>query len=221
MRNYKIFFTLFLSLFLVSSLFADKTKQNSKKEDNNIAYLGLQKQVSRLYKVTGNFKKDNKYNKKNVAFESYVLYKQDDNKEQVNISTDTYNILGTENGFDVLAMDPDTIYNIDGTEISYYHKRLTFTDYQKAQIKYLEMERQSKILALDREINSKKKLLDEELSGGFTDVFLIDELSKEIKSLAVDKETVNINVDKKIRYILAPEQYLKYKEKQNKKNKKK
>ena len=67
---------------------------------------------------------------------------------------------------------------------------------------------------------NKKKLLDEELAGGFTDVFLIDELSKEIKILVVDKETVNINVDKKIRYILAPEQYLKYKEQQSKKNKK-
>ena len=221
MKKYKIFFTLFLSLFLVPNLFADETKQNSKNKDNNSEYLDLQKQVSRLYKITGNFKKDDKYNKKEYFCEYFISDKKNDsNNENFNLDN-SYDLSDQENGFNVLAMDPDTIYDIDGTEISYYHKKLTFTDYQKAQIKYLEMERQSKILTLDKEINSKKKLLDEELSGGFTDVFLIDELSREIKALAVDKETVNINVDKKIRYILAPEQYLKYKQVQNKKNKKK
>lgn len=217
MKKYKIVFKLFLVLFFVSNLFAANTKQDSKEEDNNVAYLSLQKQVSREYRITGNFKKDNKYNKKNVVYVRLDNNKQDDTKQVA--SKEKYSVAGNESGFDLLNTNSSIIYNINGNEVQ-IPRRLSFTEYQKAQVNYLEMERKYKILALEKEISSKKKILDEELISEFSDVFLIDALSKEIKALAVDKETVNINIDKKIRYVLPPEQYLKYKEKQNKKNKK-
>ncbi|MBR4633365.1 MAG: hypothetical protein IKO48_08645, partial [Elusimicrobia bacterium] len=98
-------------------------------------------------------------------------------------------------------------------------KKLVFTKYQKAQINYLELERKSKLFALEKEMSLRKKTLDEELAKKFQDVFLINDISEEIKKLAVDIETVNINVDKKIRYVLDPEQYLQYKQLQNDKTK--
>ena len=215
MKKYKIVFKLFLVSFLVSNLFA-ATNQDSK-EDNNIAYLSLQKQASREYRVTGKFKKDNKYNEKNVVYARIDNNKKDDTEKVT--SNENYNVAGNESGFDLLNTSSGIVYDISGDEVQ-IPRRLSFTEYQKAQVNYLEMERKYKTLALEKEISSKKKILDEELVNEFSDVFLIDALSKEIKALAVDKETVNINIDKKIRYVLPPEQYLKYKEKQNKKNKK-
>ena len=52
------------------------------------------------------------------------------------------------------------------------------------------------------------------------DIYFINKLSDEIKQLVVDKETITINADKKIRYVLSPKQYIEYKEKQNKSKKK-
>ena len=217
MKKYKIVFKLFLVFFFVSNLFAANVKQESKEEDNNVAYLSLQKQVSREYRITGNFKKDNKYNKKYVVYARLSNDKQDDTEKDA--SNNKYSVSGNEAGFDLLNTNSGVIYNISGNEVQ-IPRRLSFTEYQKAQVNYLEMERKYKTLALEKEISSKKKILDEELTSEFSDVFLIDALSREIKALAVDKETVNINIDKKIRYVLPPEQYLKYKQKQNKKNKK-
>jgi len=111
------------------------------------------------------------------------------------------------------------VYNIDGRELYSYSKRLALTKYQQAQVDYLEIERKSKILALDKEISYRRKLLDEELANDMYDAFTVDEISKEIKELVIDKETVNLNVDKKLRYVLDSDQYLKYKQKQKNKNK--
>ena len=74
-------------------------------------------------------------------------------------------------------------------------------------------------MVINKELNYRKKLLDEELANELQDAFIIEEISREIKMLAADRETVNINVDKKIRYILDSEQYLIYKRNKNKKNK--
>ena len=81
MKKYKIVFKLFLVFFFVSNLFAANVKQESKEEDNNVAYLSLQKQVSREYRITGNFKKDNKYNKKYVVYARLSNDKQDDTEK--------------------------------------------------------------------------------------------------------------------------------------------
>jgi Spy/CpxP family protein refolding chaperone len=81
------------------------------------------------------------------------------------------------------------------------------------------MEKKYKLLALDKEIASRKKSLNEELSKEYFDVYFINKLSDEIKQLVVDKETVTINTDKKIRYVLTPQQYIEYKAQQSKKKK--
>ena len=131
-----------------------------------------------------------------------------------------YNVTGSEYKFR-RSYDPKKMFVIDGTEIMGFSDKLIFTKYQKAQLDFLEMEKQCKFSVLDKEISSRKKMIDDELSKSYFDIFVIDELSKEIKILTADKEKVDINVEKKIRYVLSPEQYVKYKEKQNKKKKKK
>ena len=224
MKKYKLFFKIFFVLYFASNLFVDVSgeylEKKDKNEDKNIAYLGLEKKASNekeyLY-ITGNEKKvEKELNEKDEANGNGVfsVHKILGNKKSVQ-----YNITGIENKFSLSDKELKNIYNIDGTEKVKYSKKLLLTKYQKAQIEYLEMERNCKTLVLDNEINLKKKMLNEELARNLADVFLIDELSKEIKLLAVDKETVDINVDKKIRYVLTQEQYLEYKQK-NKKNKK-
>jgi hypothetical protein len=222
---YKTSFKIFLILCLASNLFADTNntpiEQQEKSEDKIVAYLGLEKNVSKNV-----LKKETK-RVFLTGYEQELEKKSDDDyeingvfsmeKKLSNKQLKQYNITGVESKFDLSDRDLKNIYDIDGTESFKYSKKLFFTKYQKAQIDYLEMERKYKTLVLDKEISLKKQLLDEELTNEFADVFFIDELSKDIKSLAVDKETVNINVDKKIRYVLTPDQYLKYKQKQNKK----
>ncbi|MCR4662484.1 MAG: hypothetical protein K5622_01190 [Endomicrobiaceae bacterium] len=202
MNNYKLFLKLFLLLFLSANLFAD-VDSKKEKQYSNISISGnensLEKKSDDNYEVNGIF-----------SAEKYLCNK---NYTQ-------YNITGTENKFNLSDNELKNTYNIDGTEEKVSSKKLFLTKSQEAQIDYLEMERKYKILALDKEIILKKKMLYEELVNDFSDVFLIEELSKDIKLLAVDKETVNINVDKKIRYVLSAEQYLKYKQQQNKKDKK-
>lgn len=209
MNMYKTSFKIFLILCLASNLFADTNntpiEQQEKSEDKIVAYLGLEKNVSKNVL------------KKETKRVFLTGYEQELEKKLSNKQLKQYNITGVESKFDLSDRDLKNIYDIDGTESFKYSKKLFFTKYQKAQIDYLEMERKYKTLVLDKEISLKKQLLDEELTNEFADVFFIDELSKDIKSLAVDKETVNINVDKKIRYVLTPDQYLKYKQKQNKK----
>ncbi len=197
MRKYKLFFKLFLILFLTSNLFADiKSNIDQKENDSNIAYLGIEKQSA---------KKDGVFS----------IQKDLSNKKSIQ-----YNITGAENKFNLTYKELKNVHNIDGREIAEYSRKLFLTKFQQAQIDYLEMERKSKISALDKEISSREKMLDEELASVFSDAFLIDALTKEIKALVVDKVTVNINIDKKIRYVLDSQQYLRYKQKQNKKNKK-
>ena len=197
MKKYKLFLQLFLILFLVSNLFADiKNNVEQKENDNNVAYLGIEKESS----------------KKNGIFS---IKKDLNNKKSIQ-----YNITGSENKFNLTDKELKNVYDIDDKEIAKYSRKLFLTKFQQAQIDYLEMERKSKISALDKEISSREKMLDEELANDFSDAFLIDALTKEIKALVVDKVTVNINIDKKIRYVLDSQQYLKYKQKQNKKSKK-
>ena len=204
MNKCKLLFKIFVIFCFLSNFFivvnAKTLEQKSSKQDikksndKNIA-----QQVEEAYNGSGD-----------VA----SMSKSSENKRYIQ-----YNITGAENKFNLSDKELRNIYNVEGTEIVKYSRKLILTKYQEAQINYLEMERKYKTLILDKEINLKKKMLNEELASDFLDVFLIDALSRDIKLLAVDKEIVNINVDKKIRYVLTPEQYLKYKRKQNRKNK--
>ena len=133
-----------------------------------------------------------------------------------------YTLTGSENRFNLTYSEKQKIYNISGTEeINKSSSKVFFTKFQKEQLNNIEMEKKYKILVLDKEISSRRKSLNEELSKEFFDVYFIDKLSDEIKQLVVDKETVTINSDKKIRYVLSPKQYVEYKSKQNKQKKKK
>ena len=243
MKNYRTFLIAFFVLLFNINLFADinnkKVKQLEQIEDGSITYLGLQKEAPKHYRVTGQYKKDKEYNDKMHKIKEYNVNGIEENSNvKASKSYDitgvfnignkvsriknkgiVYHITGMENKFRV--DDSKKTFNVTGTEIMGFSDKLIFTKYQKAQLEYLEMEREYKILAIDKEISSRQKMIDEELSKEYFDVFFIDELTKEIKILTVDKTTVNINVDKKIRYVLSPEQYTKYKQKQNKKNKKK
>lgn len=242
MKMYKMFFKLLIILFLSINLFAakkskdiDKINEIVKNEKKDVAYLGLQKEAPKQYRITGNFKKDNKYNKKKYSFNKIFISGQEQTFENTTdndldkkgifgiendlnkVKTVVYNITGSENKFNLSDSEKRNIYDLDDREISSFSKKLILTKYQKAQIDYLEMERKYKILAIEKEITLRKKMLEEELSKDNYNVFLVEKLSSEIKILAIDRETVDINVDKKIRYVLDFDQYLKYKEKQKKK----
>lgn len=223
MNKYKMFLKIFLILCFVSNLSAldvsGLEQDFEQNEDKNVAYLGLEKKADdsknneESLVITGNEKNSEKELNENYDVNGiFSVSKFLNNKKYVQ-----YNITGIENKFSLSDEELKNIYNVDGINVTGYSKKIFLSKYQKAQIEYLEMERKYKTLVLDNEINIKKKLLNEELARSFSDVFLIDELSKEIKLLAVDKETVDINVEKKIRYILTPEQYLNYKSQKNKK----
>lgn len=221
MKRYKLFLSLFLIFSFTCVLFAENkvnsVKQSPKKQEtNSVSYLGSEKDMSNRYRVTGDFKKDKKYNEK-VA--KYVRQKRDrfERMKRAQENSVVYEVTGLEARFNAEYKNKNT-FEPEDREIK-NSKKLSLTKYQKAQIEYLEMERKSKILVINKELNYRKKLLDEELANELQDAFIIEEISREIKILAADKETVNINVDKKIRYVLDREQYLIYKRNQNKKNK--
>lgn len=240
---HKIFFKLFIILFLSINLFAAKKNTNVdrinkivKNEKEGVAYLGLQKEAPKQYRITGNFKKDNKYNKKKYSFDKIFISGQEQTFESTKdnnldkgiffiendlnkIKTVVYNITGSEKKFDLSDSEKRKVYNIDDREISTFSKKLILTKYQKAQIDYLEMEKKYKIFAIEKEISLRKKMLNEELSKDDHDIFLVEKLSGEIKLLAIDRKAVYVDVDKKIRCVLDFGQYLKYKEKQKKKKK--
>ena len=228
------------------------------KEQNSVAYLVLDRQAPKQYKITGKIKKDERYNnKKNSNDSNYIitgsenktvskdksrypitgLEKNKNNKFVSNDENDSktqkeslnktikkgtvYNLTGAENRFNLTYTQRQKIYDINGTEeVNESLKKLTFTKLQQEQLKNIEMEKKYKILVLDKEIASRRKSLDEELAKENFDIYFINKLSDEIKQLVVDKETININTDKKIRYVLSPKQYIEYKEKQNKSKKK-
>lgn len=212
MKKCKFFMVVFLFFVLISNLFAgvDNSVQIIEKKDSNVIYFNM----SREYKITGQFDKDIKYNKK----EKFVEYVVGDNNIDSKINNSVYHKPLKETK-DLLFKKDSKVFDITGREVSGYSGKLVFTKYQKAQIEYLEMERKSKNSTLDKEIYSRRKSLIEELAKDMHDVFVVDALSREIKELVSDKETVNINVDKKLRYVLDSEQFLRYKKAQSKKSK--
>ena len=223
MKRYKLFLISFLIFSFACTLFAENkvnsTKQTSVSEDKSVAYLGSEREAFKQYKVTGNVKKDRKYNEQVTR---YIQQERErlERLKRARENSVVYDITGMENKFSMMQKDKNT-FDIDGREIYKYSKKLSLTKYQKAQIEYLELERKSKISTINKEISYRRKLLDEELANEMQDVFIIEEISREIKILAADRETININVDKKIRYVLDSEQYLIYKRNMEKKNKNK
>lgn len=284
-KSIKFYLIVSLTFFCVNNLFSEVNKNGSsynvkkstvtskqqqnkvynnnvenllQKEQNSVAYLVLDRQAPKQYRITGKIKKDKQYNsKKNSNDTDYFitgsenktvskdkskypitgLEKNKNNKfvlNDENVSETqkesfnktvkkgtVYNLTGAENRFNLTYTQRQKIYDINGTEeINENLKKNTFTKLQQEQLKNIEMEKKYKILVLDKEIASRRKSLDEELAKENFDIYFINKLSDEIKQLVVDKETITINADKKIRYVLSPKQYIEYKEKQKKSKKK-
>ncbi|WP_372518875.1 hypothetical protein [Candidatus Ruminimicrobiellum ovillum] len=206
MKKSGILFILFAVVFLAGNLVAasqqsPNIKKSTKEKNGSVAYLGLEKRASDV--------KTTDKNKKNVK-DTDVNVSDSEKKEETPKSV-VYYITGGENK--LINSKYKSIFDVDGRELYNYSKSLAFTKYQQAQVDYLELERRSKIFALDREISIRRKMLDEELANDMYDVFVVEEIARELKNLVVDKETVNLNIDKKLRYVLDSEQYLKYKRK--------
>jgi hypothetical protein len=194
MNKYKLFFNISFLFLFTSGLCAEVLDYGNNSNSES------QKNILQASKI--------EQDKKDIFVEQYL----NDN------DTDS-NFFNLNNKEPLANKNSDAFYDIAGKKVLTDPKKLVFTKYQKAQINYLELERKSKLFALEKEMSLRKKTLDEELAKKFQDVFLINDISEEIKKLAVDIETVNINVDKKIRYVLDPEQYLQYKQLQNDKTK--
>ncbi len=204
MKKNKILFNLLAIVFIAGNLMAAPQNQNIKKDtktkNGSVAYLGLERRASEV-------EKSDKKITKEVNTDFSAAKKEEKPKSII------YYITGGESKSELLNNRYKSAFDVDGREIYKYSKSLAFTKYQQAQVDYLELERRSKILALDREISYRRKMLDEELANDMYDVFLVEEIAREIKALVVDKETVNLNIDKKLRYVLDSEQYLRYKQK--------
>ena len=194
-----------------------KKKDNKNNNDKRIFITGAENDVvvndKNRYSVTGL--------ETGKTYKSVLNKKNDSKTKNKNVKKRmTYNLTGAENRFNLTYAERQKIYNINGTEeVNKSLKKLTLTKFQKDQLNNIEMEKKYKLLALDKEIASRKKSLNEELSKEYFDVYFINKLSDEIKQLVVDKETVTINTDKKIRYVLTPQQYIEYKAQQSKKKK--
>lgn len=144
--------------------------------------------------------------------------------KRLNNGLSVYEVTGEENKFNLTYLDLRKVYNIDGSEdVQNAEKKLKLNDIQKSKLEYLEMEEKYKVGAIEKDLQIKKKMLEDELSKDNFDAYVIDNLSNDIKQLASDIEKIRIDAKKKTRRILLPEQYSQYelqKNKTGKKNKK-
>lgn len=131
-----------------------------------------------------------------------------------------YDITGDERDF--APPSSNKVYNITGNERNEIvkTKKNGLSDFQKAKLEYFEMEENGKISALEKDLQTRKKMRDDEIAKPDCDVYAIDNLTEEIKMLTADIESVLIETKKKIRSIMFSDQYKKYEAKKNKKLKK-
>lgn len=101
---------------------------------------------------------------------------------------------------------------------------LKLTEFQENKLDYYQMEFDSKILVLNRDLSLKRKLFSEEITkpNDKVDVLLLEQLADEIKFLATTIEQLWIDIELNIRNSMSYEQYAEFKLKQeNQKNNKK
>ncbi|MDD5021026.1 MAG: hypothetical protein PHR82_02680 [Endomicrobiaceae bacterium] len=100
---------------------------------------------------------------------------------------------------------------------------LKLTELQKNKLEYFQMEFDSKISVLNKDLSLKRKLFSEELikPGDKVDVLLLEQLADEIKYLATTVEQLWMDTELNIRNSMSYEQYAEFKSKQeNQKNNK-
>jgi len=97
------------------------------------------------------------------------------------------------------------------------------TGLQKEQIKYFLMELDSKLAALQNDLDMRKKVFTEQLfkTNEEIDSFELEKLVSEIQEIASIMERVKIDNELNIRNILSPRQYFVFIQEQEQKNKKK
>jgi hypothetical protein len=90
------------------------------------------------------------------------------------------------------------------------------TSFQKKKLEYFQMEFDSKVAVLKKDLFLKRKLFSEELSKNSdqVDVFLLEQLADEIKYLATTIEQLWIGTELNIRNSMSYEQYSSFKSKQ-------
>lgn len=179
--------------------YARKTDESQDKE-TTFAISGIFDNINnksaRTYYVTGFFAKN-----KTVSAFDFPAYKITgilDN--DINPSGKTYFITGKNLGF---------------KKSGYLSKN------QKAKLEYLEMEEESKIIALENELAVRRRLLDEELSKQDFSEYSATNLLNDIKYLNNDLEQIKFDKKRKERYLLTQEQYIQYQQDLEKKQKKK
>ena len=97
------------------------------------------------------------------------------------------------------------------------------TGLQKEQIKYFLLELDSKLAALQNDLNIRKKLFTEQLykPNQEIDSFELEKLVKEIQEIVSVMERVKIDTELNIRNILSPKQYSVFVQEQEEQKKKK
>ncbi|MDD3053032.1 MAG: hypothetical protein PHG84_01365 [Endomicrobiaceae bacterium] len=129
-----------------------------------------------------------------------------------------YNI----NGSNINSNSSNKIYLVTGKNLRDPKTKWNLTKIQKAKLEYLEMEEESKLIALGNELKLRQRLLDDELSKQDFNEYIINNLLTDIKYLTTDIEQVKFDKKRKTRYLLSQEQYIQYESKlQNKQKKKK
>lgn len=98
------------------------------------------------------------------------------------------------------------------------------TEFQENKLEYFQMEFDSKISVLKRDLFLKRKLFSEEITKPVdkVDILLLEQLADEIKYLATTVEQLWMDIELNIRNSMSYEQYAEFKLKQeNQKNNKK
>ena len=157
--------------------------------------------TNQVYFVTGTgFANTNKSNNKNYLYPALI---------------NIYNINGV---FDSDLNSTNKVYFITGKNL---RDPKNLTKNQKAKLEYFEMEEESKIKALQNELELRQRLLDDEFSKQDFNEYIINNLLNDIKYLTTDIEQVKFDKKRKTRYILSQEQYIQYESDLQKKLKKK
>lgn len=238
-KIYTIFISVIILLILTVNIFPKQQNISSKlnSQDNVYGINGIFKhEGDKTYLVTGNLLYGKKTEK--PAKETGTTYNISgifDNTHDK--SAKVYNITGisqknaTVSAFDSPAykitgiLDSDInpsgkTYFITGRNLG-LRKTGYLTKNQKAKLEYLEMEEESKIIALENELAVRRRLLDEEFAKQDFSEYSVTNLLNDIKYLNNDLEQIKFDKKRKERYLLTQEQYIQYQNDSEKKQKKK
>ncbi|MFA7073631.1 MAG: hypothetical protein WC234_00415 [Endomicrobiaceae bacterium] len=165
------------------------------------------------FDISGIF--DNIYDKSAKVYYLTGIFPKD--KTVSNIDSPVYKITGILNSN---FSHSGKTYFITGRNLG-FKKTGYLTKTQKAKLEYLEMEEESKIIALENELAVRRRLLDEEFAKQNFSEYSVTNLLNKKKNLNNDLEQIKFDKKRKTRYLLTQEQYIQYQHNLEKKQKKK